>query len=147
MPEARITKGWIWEDGGGIAISRIINESGAYITQASLTSITCKVYDLDNADALVGTPTVTISTSVFDTLQAAAADLRLWTRDGVQIDNVGWNFKFVVPASFFPLGSYVVDGVEKRPYRSYRVEFLFDPTSGENFFDVYEPKARKVLQS
>lgn len=145
MPEAKINKGWIWEDACGIALARVINESGQYITQASLTSITCKVYDLDNADAEVATPTVTISSAVFDALQVAAADLRLWTRDGQQIDGVGWNFKFVVPATAFPLGAS--GSGNSTPYRRYRIEFKFDPTSGEDFFLVFEVNARSIKLS
>lgn len=135
-----VYKGFGWEDGGVTCLARIIMpHSGAYITQATITSITCKVFDLGSAtpDTAVATPTVTVASAVFDTLQTAAADLRIWTKD-----TTGFNFNFQVPASAFAAGN-----VGTKLERLFRIEFLFDPTTGENFSLVYEVTIRNLRGS
>lgn len=129
MPSANITRAEIFEDGGCQCLARVVGNAGTAITQASLTAITAKVFDLDSTtpDTAVATPTVTISSAVFDTLQ---------TDDRWDADDTGYNFKFEVAASAFSTGG-----------RRYRIEFLFDPTSGENFWVVFEVTARNVRTS
>lgn len=105
----------IWEDTGLAILARIENIDGEAITQASLSTITCKVYDLSTLE-LVTSPTVTIATSVFDTMQTPSIDDR-W-----DVDAIGYNFKYNLPALAFPTGD-----------REYRVEFNFDPASGDDF--------------
>ena len=61
----------VFEDSGFSIMARIKGQDGANITQASLTSIAIKVFDLSSATpttAIVDT-TRTIATVVFDTLQ------------------------------------------------------------------------------
>ena len=140
---SRIFKGFVWQQKGAVATARIRNNAGVYITQASLTSVTRNVYDLDNAGALVlGPTTLTISSVVFDALQNQGADLVLWTANGEQIDNVGWNFKDAIPATAFPLGR---NGLILQ--RRYRLEYVFDPTSGDDFALVYEAPARNLYST
>lgn len=135
-----VYKGFGWEDMGLTCLARlIIPSSGAYITQAALTAVACKVFDLgsNTPDTAVATPTVTVSTAVFDTLQTAAADLRIWTRD-----TTGFNFKFQVPGTAFAAGS-----IGTKLEREFRIEFVFDPTSGEDFPLVYQAIIRNLRGS
>ncbi len=106
-------------------MSRVKGLSGSYITQASLSAITCKVYN--NVGTLVTSPTVTISSSVFDTLQTT--DSR-WTRD-----TTGYNFLFTIPAAAFPSVGL------------YRVEFKFTPATGDPFHMVVRVHVLNLLQS
>ena len=139
MAQSDVYKGFGWEDTGVTCLARVINNSGSYITQATTTGITCKVFDLDSAtpDTAVATPTVTVSSAVFDTLQTAAADLRMWTKDGT-----GFNFSFQVPATAFATGT-----VGASQQRRFRIEFIFDVTSGADFAIVYEVTIRNLRGS
>lgn len=98
-----------WEDGDLRVRAYVDNIDAVPITQASLNGIACTVYDVENNHAVTGTPTVTVASAVFDTLQS-------WAED-----SVGYNFKFTLPGSCFPQD------------REYLVEFLFDPASGSDF--------------
>ena len=125
MPSAVIKKAKVFEDGGAQCMARIVGQSAAYITQASLTSITCKVFSRDGTN--VSTPTITISTSVFDTLQ---------TDDRWDEDSTGYNFRHTVAASVLTTGN-----------ETYRIEYKFTPVSGEVFFVVFELSTINVLTS
>ena len=119
----------IWEDTSGTVFARIRNNAGDYLTQADLSGIVCKVYE---GSTLTGTPTVTIATSVFDTLQTEADDVRWGLIDG---SATGFNFRFTIPASCFPdPGQYLA-------------EFRFTPTAGDMFVVVAWIKARALLSS
>ncbi len=93
-------------------MARITGFDGGLVTQAAISSITCSVYDasLYNTPVLPA-PTVSVSTSIFDTLQTHSVDSR-WTAD-----STGYNFSFAVPGTAFPKD------------HTYRVEFKFLPTS------------------
>lgn len=125
-----IGTGEIWEDNGATCMARVLGNDAANLTQAAVTSITCSVYNLDSSapSTAVATPTVTISSAVFDTLQTSDAR---WT-----LDSTGYNFLFTVPASAFANG----DGL-------YRIEFIFDLASGENVTVVFEIKVHEVYSS
>lgn len=118
----------IWEDSGCSVLARIKNNTGDYITQASLTSISAKVYDSDGA--LVATLTPSISSSVFDTLQTSSDDSR-WTKD-----STGFNFRYTLAASNFASGD-----------TTYRVEFIFTPTSGDVFYLICSVRTLSILSS
>jgi hypothetical protein len=109
-----------WEGVPLTVMHRVQGNAGSNITQASLTAITCTVYDVDDAMAVVNSPAVVIANAVFDTLQTTALDPR-WTAD-----STGYNFRFTLPAASFPLG------------RRYLVKFTFDPVSGEDFLVLVE---------
>lgn len=115
----------VWEDTGLIVMARIVGNAGTAITQASLTSIKMDVYDItdEDAPAAIGSQdTLTINSVVFDTLQDS--DVR-WTRD-----DEGYNFLHTVAATRFASAGPV------------RIEFMFDPASGENFMMVWEGTVR-----
>lgn len=97
------------------SLAHVVGNAGTDITQASLTSITCKVFDESSAtpDTAVSSPTITISSAVFDTLQTDAR----WS-----VDDDGYNFRNTIAGS-------VVAGDARR----FRIEYLFTPTSGDAF--------------
>lgn len=112
--------GTIWEDGAATCIARILGNAGTAITQASLTAISYKIFDIDSSTptTAITSSTLTISSVVFDTLQTGAR----WT-----VDSTGYNFLNTFAASNFAT-----------PDHRYRIEIIFDPTSGEDFPVVFE---------
>ena len=92
-----------------------VEHNGVNITQAAISSITCKVRRYSRATGAAsdtGTPTVTVSSAVYDTLQ---------TDDRWKADATGYNFSFAVPASAFPAED------------EYTIVFSFTPSSGSVF--------------
>lgn len=106
----------IWEDTGCTIMARIYGNAGTAITQASLTAITCTVSKIGDGTT-VATPSVTISSVVYDTLQTS--DPR-WTRAGG--DSTGFNFLLALAQTNFPTGE-----------EWYFVDIAFDPVSGADF--------------
>lgn len=88
-------------------------------------------FDLDSATPETplnaGGTALTVSAVIFDTLQTDAR----WT-----IDSTGYNFRHTPGASNFASGD-----------RRYRIEYVFDPVSGENFALVYHVTAMKLFAS
>lgn len=84
---------------------------GTRITQATTDSIVCRSVDLDDTSTAISQPSVTVSTSVFDSLQT---DSR-WT-----VNSTGYNFGFILPGAAIP---------DAR--KTYLVTFDFIPNSGE----------------
>jgi len=117
----------LWEGEAFVFFARIVALSGSNVTQASLSSISCSVYDVTGgASDLVATTSVTISSAVYDTLQTN--DSR-WTKD-----STGYNFAYTVAGSNFP------DGGSK-----YRVEITLLATSGHSMFLVAEATTAELL--
>ena len=85
------------EGSGFTYLTRAKGTDGASITQASLTSIACKVTDVSTG--VITTPTVTIAMSVFDTLQTDAR----WTLANPD-DTTGYNFRFDIAPASIPTG-------------------------------------------
>ena len=125
MAEPLEITGAAYEDGGTSIMARITGLDGANIVQADVSTITCTVFDA--AGSSVSTPTVTVSTSVFDTLQT---DSR-WSAD-----STGYNFRFDGAAS-----------VMTAPGERYRFEFKFTPASGAVYWVVATVTARPILTS
>jgi len=118
-----------WEDTPATCLGQLRNNSGQYITQASLDSISCKVFDekSDTPDTPVATPTVIVADCVFDTLQTG----EMWTKD-----SVGYNFAHEVPGASFPLGD-----------RSYRIEYVFTQTDTKTFARVFWHRVKSLRGS
>ena len=117
----------IHEDAGATFMARILGNAGTPITQAGLTSITCKVIDLDSdtpATAVL-TPSITVSGVINDTLQTSDAR---WTAD-----TTGYNFLDAMPATAFPSARH-----------RYVVQYTFTPTSGAVFVVEFHVKTRRV---
>jgi hypothetical protein len=130
MNASDIIRATIFEDGGATVIARIRGQDGAYITQVSLTSISYTIWDVTDPDlpvSVITTTSVTVSASVFDTLQLDGR----WGADGI-----GYNFRHTLPAASFPTGG-----------QTYRAEYKFTPVSGAVFWVVAEMKARALHTS
>lgn len=98
-------------EGVGVPImARVRLTDGTYVTQATTTSVTRKVY---YQGTVVSTSALTVNTVIFDTLQQTS-DNPLWT-----LDTTGFNFNDVVDDDVF------VDG-DKVYYAWYHIE----PSSG-----------------
>ena len=125
----KIITGKVCEDSTSALVARVLGRDGAAITQASLSSITCKVYDLDQAKVptLISTPTVVVADSIFDTLQTDAT----WS-----VDSVGYNFRFYLPASAVPTGN-----------TRYEVEFHFVPVVGDPFYVPFQLTTVEIASS
>jgi len=128
-----MTTAIVTEDGAFSVMARVdLDGAVASFLQASLTSITWKVYDVTDLSTAFATGSATISTDVFDTLQT---DGRWSTVTG---DTTGYNFKYEFAATVFTT-----------PGR-YRLEFLVIPSAGagSQFFivdkDTREPPVIQV---
>jgi hypothetical protein len=116
-----------WAKSGATQAARIYGNAGTPITQATISSITCKVFDKNvSVETPVLTPSITVSSVVFDTLQD---DDPRWT-----IDETGYNFLHAIAATAFPTNNHI-----------YRIEYIFTPTSGAVFPLVYEGKAEAIF--
>ena len=121
-----IAAGSVFQNSGALFLARVRSSSGSYVTQATLSTITCRVSNMTTGVAVtVISPTITISTSVFDALQTDA----YWTQD-----TTGYNFKHAMPATAFPTANNV-----------YRVEYKFTPTSGAVFYVEFQVTALETL--
>ena len=111
--------GSIWEGSGATIMSRSYLNSGSAITQATISTLTYKVFDLSSTAPTTATSTgsFTVASVVFDTLQTDA----IWTAD-----STGYNFKAAMTAASFPDGD-----------RVYRVEVKFTPSSGQAWYQVW----------
>lgn len=108
-----------------VLFARVVDSEGNNITQAALSTITYSVYlldkdwpeDRDNRTAVSGhsAASVTIATSVFDTLQT---DDDRW-----DVDTTGYNFRHQIDVS--SNACLTVAG------RRYLVEYTITPTSGQ----------------
>jgi hypothetical protein len=130
MAANEIEKGKIWEDGGATCLSRVTNVSGSAITQATVSTISRKVFNITpgyaTPDTALSTSSLTVSSVVFDTLQTDAR----WTKD-----DTGYNFRDSPAYTIFTTAGL------------YRVEYLFTPSSGDPFFVVFELHAQAVRTS
>jgi hypothetical protein len=118
--------GWIYTEGfensAHTFMARLRGNSFALITQATISSITCKVYDRSSATpgTPVSSPTVVVASAIFDTLQTDGR----WTVDSSTSPgsdgSAGYNFLHQVVGSVFSEGG-----------KTYDVEYTFTPTAGE----------------
>ncbi len=124
---AEVAKAFVWEDSGAALMARVVGNAATAITQATVTSIDRKVYDLDSATPTVATDekTLTVSTVVFDALQTDGR----WT-----VDSTGYNLLDAVDDDIFTTGGH-----------RYRVEYVVEPSTGAKFHLVFELLARPVV--
>jgi hypothetical protein len=125
MSEPRIQIGL--EDNPKTFLDRV-EIAGALVLQADITAVYAKVFQYDSrANALADVSGTQISTEIpyvtanviFNALQTGG----MWKKDAT-----GYNFKAVVPASYFPTGG-----------KFYAVEFRFDRSAGGED-DFYLPR-------
>lgn len=131
----------------GVALmARLVGNDDSLVTQASLSTITYDVYDIqaykDSGDAatqLLSSTALTVSAVIFDDLVQTDD---LWTKDGpgnLGTDGRwGYSFKHVIPASTFTIAS--------SGHRC-RAQVLFTPTSGQQFRADYEFDTLKVFSA
>lgn len=124
-------EGTIWEDGDATMMARIYGPDAALVTQASLLSVSYKVFDVsgETRDAVVKEGDLVVADVVFDSLQTDAR----WTKD-----STGYNFLCTLGASIFAIGDH-----------RYRVEFRFTVAGsiGEVFWAVFELLAKNIRTS
>jgi hypothetical protein len=127
MPTTDIIRGTAWEDCDVACLARI-TLNGANLTQAGVSSIARKVFDLSSSTptTAIDSSAVTVNTSVFDTLQ---------TDDRWTIDTTGYNFRDVVAGSILTSGN------------RYRIEYVFTGASSEKFAVVCEVTAREMYSA
>lgn len=116
---------------GVTLLARLRGQDGAYVTQASISSISYGVRDL-TAGSTTSSGTFTVSTSIFDSLQI---DDR-WTKD-----RTGYNFRATISAGAFD--AFDVGTVDDVPEfrvdaHSYRVSVRFTPVTGAAFVVPYQ---------
>lgn len=116
-----------WEDCGLQCLARVENWDGDLILQADLGTITYKVFDT-TTNTETGTGSLTVANVIFDTAQTNSG----WPASF----SAGFNFKFLLPATAFPIGD-----------RHYRIEFLVTPTSSQPFPIVFRAFAQNLLTS
>lgn len=107
-------------------MARILGDDAAAITQSGTSAITVAVFKNANTTA-VYTASLTVADVVFDSYQTDAR----WSKD-----STGYNFRYAVVASVFDTGD-----------ATYTVEFKFTPTSGSQYFVIYEIDTVEVFTS
>lgn len=117
MNSARVYPFTVFENGGGVLMADVTGVDGTAITQATISAITCKVYDVADPSSATSEPAVVVATSIFDAYQTDAR----WNLTAEEASN-GYNFLFAFPVNTFP-----------DPNVTYQVEFMFTPTSGVAF--------------
>lgn len=125
MSATDVELGFGWEDQDITCMSRVLLD-GSYITQATVSAITRKVYNYDSG-ALVNSSAVTVNSTVFDALQTDGR----WTKDPT-----GYNFRDTVP------GSLLVDGDT-----NYQIEYTFTGSGSQKFVIIFRPHIRALLSS
>ena len=116
----------IYEDTGITCMARIQGGDASNITQATTSAITVAVFKNANTSATY-TASLTVADVVFDALQT---DSR-WDHD-----SIGYNFRTELPALVFDTGD-----------ATYTVEYKFTPTSGSQYFVIYEIDTVEVYTS
>lgn len=107
-------------------MARIQGADTSYITQATTSAITVAVFKNANAVATY-TASLTVADVVYDSLQTDAR----WSKD-----STGYNWRFPVVASVFDAGD-----------ATYRLEFKFTPTTGSQYWVIYEIDTVEVFTS
>lgn len=99
---------------------------GKFHRQADFSSIERKVFDLDGdtPDTPADETTLTVSDVILDT----PVNDNVWNRD-----DIGYNFKNVLPPALIPVGNHV-----------YSVQYKFTLTGGYVFYTTFEGRAKKV---
>lgn len=115
----------VWEDSTAVMLARVVGADGDAIVQADIETITCKVMTL--AGTVVVSPTVTVNTAVFDTLQTGDE----WTEDAI-----GYNFRHALPVTAVPNGGTI-----------YQVEYIFTAADESVFPVVYRITTENLLGS
>ena len=120
------TRATIYEDTGVTCMARITGAAASAITQATTSAITLAVFK-NKSTVATYTASLTVADVVFDSYQTNAR----WDKD-----STGYNFLYAVIASVFDDGD-----------ATYRLEFKFTPTSGSQYFVIFEIDTIEVFTS
>ena len=107
-------------------MARIQGDDAVNITQSTTSAITVAVFKNANTTATY-TASLTVADVVYDSLQT---DSR-WSKD-----STGYNFRYAVVASVFDTGD-----------ATYTIEFKFTPTTGSQYWVIYEIDTVEVFTS
>ena len=134
MPSAKHIQGTVLKGGTAIFLARLVNNSGALLTQSTLSSGAYTISRLDPNDpdsetAVTGhsAASLTIASVIYDTLQLD----ELWKNDeGDYIDTIGYNFKHQPDIS--TNGAFAVAGAR------YKINYRLTPSSGQVIVVAFE---------
>ncbi len=124
MPETVVYESSVWAGFEALFLARVVNKSGAHITQAGVSTITYSVREAEGDEAATASGSLTVSEVVYNTLQYGG----LW-----DVDLDGYNFFAALPGACFPTAG-----------TRYRVEFVLTPTSGNPYPLVFEVTAARA---
>lgn len=110
-----------------------VSGEGRFLKQSDVSTITCKVFDLDSAtpDTAIATPAVAVASAVLDSPIASDDSMSVWT-----VDSYGYNFIHDLAASCFPTGGH-----------AYRVEYEVTLVGGAKFHGAYSGIAKSIRGS
>jgi hypothetical protein len=118
-------KGRVIAESAAVLVARVQDASGNNLTTASVSTMTVKVFSLNDDTLTVTLPDT--ATTVFDTLQLDGR----WTQD-----SLGYNV------------AISVDGTTAWPSAGpYRVECEITPVTGSPFFLLWELQATRVFST
>lgn len=118
MEPTDIITGAVWEDSTPFLMARLVDIDNKVLTKDDVSSIACKVFDLDAAPQDEGTSVAVVKANViFDTLQTGER----WTAD-----TTGYNFGHALPAARLSEGDH-----------RYRIEYIFTLADETTFPVVY----------
>jgi hypothetical protein len=121
MADARNIDGSAFKNGSATLMARIVNATGANITQNDISSVHYCIYLLDDQDPDLRTvvtghdnTVLSVATVLFTSLQTDT----LWT-----VDTTGYNFRHILDVAVHP--AFSIAG------RRYLIEYRIQPSSGQ----------------
>lgn len=123
MVNVVIFRGKVIENSEFVLRNRVSTTTGSYITQAAISSIRVKVFDLSTTDQVGVDYNPLVSAVVYDTLQPT------WSEDKT-------GFNLAIPMA----GSYVPNGAVE-----YQVEIKFTPVSGNTFYIIWRLQCENIF--
>lgn len=118
-----VQKGQIIEKSSVILLARVLATDGTPMQQASVSSIACRVFDVQQ-NTQSGNPTLTVAGTIFNSLQTDAK----WTAD-----STGYNVAVPLDGTNFPAGNTV-----------YRVEVKITPVGATAFYLLWDVQSTLI---
>lgn len=121
--------GAVWEDTQSSVFSRIYGTvTGTPIQQSQVNNITLKVFDL------IASKTNPVYTDAAVVIATAISNTLITNNPNWEMDNIGYNFAWVIPAAAFP-----------NPTKSCRIEFTITETDGNIIRIVSDVSVQEVF--
>jgi hypothetical protein len=120
-----IAKAIVIENTSVVCLARVRASSGSYLTQATTTSLTVKVFNLNDRSQSGATQTPSKTSCVFDTLQTDAR----WSED-----STGYNLAVPITADYLTDGNIV-----------YQVECKLVTTDSMPFYILWQVQTKDIL--